>query len=324
MIKFALHFLIAAIFIPMASFAEDAQADARPAYAKRADNLYKDLKNVKRDLVYKVADGENLSMDLIMPETPLYRDGSPVVIYIHGGGWGGGERYVLHPNVLKRYTDKGIAVACISYRLVKPGRTVLECIEDCKDAARFLAKNAKKYGLDPKRFAARGHSAGGHLSLMEALAPMKDFPGDPALKNQNPAFVCVAAYAPVTSFADPEASEPRALTSNIKDMTRLLGGNPEEKQDLAKKISPLEYLKKNSPAIFLVHGGDDPLVSVNGSRLLEKNAKKLGVEIVYKELENGDHSFNTHGKETNYTPQELDEAGYEFLFGHLLKGVKKK
>ena len=315
--------LFASLGFALSANAQDS-ADDRPDYAKRADGSYKNLPNVQRDLVYKIADGESLSMDLIMPEVPLYKDGSPVIIYIHGGGWGGGSRYVLPPHVMKKYTDKGIAVACISYRLVKPGRTVLECVEDCKDAARFLAKNAKKFNLDPNRFATRGHSAGGHLSLMTAIAPMKDFAGDASLKNFKPKFVCSAVYAPVTSFADPAASEPRALTSNLKDMTRLLGGDPAERTELAKKISPLEHLNKKSPALFVVHGDADPLVSVNGSRLLEQKAKALGVPMKYMEVQNGDHTFNTQGRETNYTSKEMDDAGFEFIFTHMLKGARAK
>jgi len=49
---------------------------------------------------------------------------------------------------------------------------------DCKDAERFLIKNAEKYGLDTKRVGVWGGSAGGHLSLMTALGPAKNCPGD--------------------------------------------------------------------------------------------------------------------------------------------------
>jgi len=70
----------------------------------RADKIYKDCPNIVRDFQYKTVQGfedaEQLSMDLILPEKNLYKNGAPVVLYIHGGGWSGGERYVLE-NLLK-------------------------------------------------------------------------------------------------------------------------------------------------------------------------------------------------------------------------------
>lgn len=307
---------IATVFAACTSVS--AQEGPKETFKDRADRFYKDL-NAVRDMVYKTADGEELSMDLILPEKQILSEGTPVVMYIHGGGWHGGERYVLHPNVLKRYTDKGIAVACISYRLVKGERTVLQCIEDCKDAARFLVKNASKYKLDPKRFAATGHSAGAHLSLLAALSPNSVFGGDPSLKSYVPTFVCVAAYAPVTSFYDPAASSPTALTSDERTMARLLGGEPPEKQELAKKLSPMEYLMKNSPKVLLVHGDMDSLISVNGSRLMAQKGDKIGASVEFIEVKNADHSFK--GNDLSPGSLFIDERRFDFIIDALINAV---
>lgn len=322
LIKRRLSFIVAALAVSVSFFnaAAIASEDSKPDWEKRADAYYKDL-NAVRNLVYKTVDGEDLSMDLILPAQKMYRNGFPVVIYIHGGGWSGGVRYVLHPNTLKRYTDEGIAVAMISYRLVKEGRTVLECIEDCKDAARFLALNSQKYGLDPIRFAATGHSAGAHLSLLEALAPNEEFKGDPKLKGGKPVFRCVAAFAPAVSFWDEKASQQGAITSNEGTMARLLGGKPSEKLELAKKLSPMTYLKRNSPAVLIVHGSADPLLSVNGARLFYETGVKAGADVTYIEVENGDHTFK--GENTNITGREMDDMRHEFMNLHLLKDIKK-
>ena len=68
-------------------------------------------------------------------------------------------------------------VATVNYRLTKKdGLTTVESVTDCKDAIRFFAANAKRFGVDPKRFILMGGSADGHLTLMTALAPDADYP----------------------------------------------------------------------------------------------------------------------------------------------------
>ena len=99
----------------------------------------------------------------------------PVMIFTHGGGWGGGNKYKIlgapFIGTLQTLLNNGIACATIDYRLTRLGKsTAYDCVVDCKDAARFLMKNAKKYGLDVHRMGVWGGSAGGHLSLMTALA----------------------------------------------------------------------------------------------------------------------------------------------------------
>ncbi len=315
--------LISSVAFAQDNVSAEKQKDTRPEFMQRADKFYKDS-NVIRNLVYKVADGEELSMDLILPENVLYEKGSPVVMYIHGGGWAGGARYVLHANTFKQYTSKGIAVACISYRLVKEGRGVLECITDCKDAARFLVKNAKTYNLDPSRFATTGHSAGAHLSLLTALAPNDAFVGDEALKKFKPNFVCVAAEAPAISFYDPQTYGNKSITKDMKLMRRLLCGDLSEKEELAKKLSPMDYLSKKSPAMLVVHGDQDPLLAVEGARLFVKKAEKLGANISYIEVANGNHSFDAkEGEKVSPDKKFLGESRILFLTEHLTKGLKE-
>ncbi|MGB6219939.1 alpha/beta hydrolase fold domain-containing protein [Haloferula sp.] len=89
-------------------------------------------------------------------------------------------------SLFKRLTSEGFAVAAVDCRLFEQGGTVFvpQCIEDCKDADRYLAKYADELGLAADRFLAMGDSAGGHLALLVALMPPGELPGDPALQAQ--------------------------------------------------------------------------------------------------------------------------------------------
>jgi acetyl esterase/lipase len=333
---------------------------AGPALAgtaeERADRLYAGYTNIIRDIPYKQVDGsedsEMLSLDLILPETKRHASGAPVVIYIHGGGWSGGERYVLSPTQFKRFTDNGIAVACISYRLAKNGSSALECLVDCKDAARFLAKNAEQYHLDPQRFAARGHSAGGHLTLCTVLVPNDEplLKGDPSLAGENPRFLCAVAEAPLTTLFHPEeADSADTITMRPGDLQKILGGKTagelakaelatnagREKfilslharapvDRVARVLSPEFWLDGSSPPLLLVHGTTDSLISVRGSRYFKQLGDERGAAVEYVEVKNGWHDFVSKdpAKTPSHTKEELERIATDFLIGNLLKDIR--
>lgn len=125
---------------------------------------------VVRDLEYARVGEKKLLLDLYLPEkaeSPL-----PVIVGIHGGGWANGNKAGGQGSWLARH---GYAVAVINYRF--SGEAIFPAqIEDCKAAVRWLRAHARKYNLDPERFGATGHSAGGHLtSLLATAGDAKEF-----------------------------------------------------------------------------------------------------------------------------------------------------
>ena len=118
------------------------------------------------------------------------------MLFTHGGGWSSGDvNKIVKPafiGTLRKLLDSGVMCAAFQYRLTREESTAVECVEDCKDAA--------KWNLDPDRFGVWGGSAGGHLALMTALANDDLFPGSQDLKTVTPRFRCVVSYYPLTSF----------------------------------------------------------------------------------------------------------------------------
>ena len=182
------------------------------------------------DVVYKTVGGRALELDLLIPKN-LPKTPAPLLVHIHGGGWGGGDRYILtlrdHALVIKRCGKAGIICATIEYRLTDGKATVYDSVVDCKNALRYLVKNATKHHIDANRIATFGGSAGGHLSLMTALGDPKEFPGDPALTSYDPASLrAEVAFYPATDFTDPALAK-RHLTPSRA--TLLFGGTAQEK-----------------------------------------------------------------------------------------------
>ena len=122
------------------------------------------------DLVYAEVGGQSLRLDLYLPTCTAL--GTPLVVYIHGGGWNEGERAPI-PDPVAALVASGIAVASVDYRLTSQAAlfapesvTFPAQIHDVKGAVRWLRAHAAQYCIDPERIAAWGHSAGGHLAAL--------------------------------------------------------------------------------------------------------------------------------------------------------------
>src|SRR5262245_15673588 len=89
---------------------------------------------------------------------------TPLVIYIHGGGFRGGDKSSLAPGLLTRCLEAGISVAAINYRLSQHAPFPAPMLDGGR-AVQFMRSKAAEWNLDPKRVAATGGSAGAGISL---------------------------------------------------------------------------------------------------------------------------------------------------------------
>lgn len=284
---------------------------------------YEKLKdfNYQKNIVYKIIDGDTLDMIIFFPKDKK-EPKMPVMLYTHGGGWGGGNKLNIlgapFIGTLRSMLEKGIACATIEYRLTRVGKsTAYDCVVDCKDAARFLMKNAEKYSFDTDRMGVWGGSAGGHLSLMTALADNSSFIGDESLKKYKPRFLCVASYFPLTSFLKPE----NLKGSNFENPNRflpILGGLLSENKDMASKLSPVEWINKNSAPVLLLHGEDDKVLPIQQSTHLVEVGKARGADIQLVRVKNAGHSFN--GENISPSIEEINESAARYIVEKLTMG----
>ena len=98
--------------------------------------------NQVKNIQYAEVDGKPLLLDLYLPEKP---EGSPLVIWVHGGGWKGGSKQNCFVKWLSNF---GYTVASINYRLVDVAKWPAQ-LHDCKGAIRWLRANAQTYGYNP-------------------------------------------------------------------------------------------------------------------------------------------------------------------------------
>lgn len=203
----------------------------------------------------------------------------PLVIFIHGGGWLSNDKYADMGYMKKTVAEiisSGFALASIDYRFSTEAVFPAQ-IQDCNRAISFLYDNAEKYGIDKKRFALMGFSAGGHLASLAGLSKNNNIeaffmPGTSKSFTFN---AVVDFYGPSELILFPGADDeksPEAL---------LIGAAPLKRPDLAKVASPVTYVDKTDPPFLIIHGEKDELVSPKQSRLL---SAWLNVEGVPNEL----------------------------------------
>lgn len=110
----------------------------------------------------------------------------PTILMVHGGCWTTSiaDRTLMNP-IAADLRQRGYAVWNIDYRGVdRPGGGYPGTFADVASAADQLAVDAARYGLDPRRVVAVGHSAGGHLALW--LAARGRLPTRSPLRAQKP------------------------------------------------------------------------------------------------------------------------------------------
>lgn len=93
---------------------------------------------------------------------------TPLAVFIHGGGFIGGDKSKASADSIRRCLDAGVSFMSINYRF-REHAPIQDILRDAARAIQFVRHNAAKYNLDPKRIASHGGSAGAGTSLWLAV-----------------------------------------------------------------------------------------------------------------------------------------------------------
>ncbi len=252
---------------------------------------------VERDIVYAQASGKDLLMDIYRPVEqtgPL-----PVVVWIYGGAFRAGSKDDGQTGGATWLARHGYAVAAFNYRLSQVAKFPAQT-HDCKAAIRWLRANAGKYGLDARRFAAWGASAGGHLSAMLATsAGVAEMEGDLGNLPESSRIQAVVDFYGPTDFLQMDAQAiPGGQKHDSPDSpeSQLIGGPIQENREKAARANPITYVTPDDPPFLILHGDRDPLVPAGQSELLYIALRKAGVPVTFHKIVGAGHGgpeFNT-------------------------------
>ncbi|HEV3122731.1 MAG TPA: alpha/beta hydrolase [Isosphaeraceae bacterium] len=259
------------------------------------------------DIVYRRIGTRRERVDVYVPLLPAPAGGRPAVLAIHGGGWRGGSKngYGREVAQLAKYGYVVIAPTYLHSRESAPSWP--ENLEDLREAVRWVRRHASDYGINPRRIAAMGASAGGHLAALLGALPDQRGEGQARTPESEQNEVSARVGAAIVFYGPADLrSNYRASPAAARAISMLLGGTPEELPKQYDQASPLRFISPDDPPMLVVHGQLDKLVPLDQSRALDAALEAAGVPHQLVVVNGARHGFGLHADKTDLTPVILD------------------
>ena len=258
---------------------------------------------------YATKNGEKLDLDIYLPQNDSEFERA-TIIYIHGGGFSGGQRDSENiKSFCKQMAGFGYVVASISYRLIRKGKesafgcdcpaedklnTFISAVQDVQDATFFLIENREQFGIDPQKIILAGSSAGAETALNAAYLPPMCYGLDSGPVSYA-GVVSMAGAIPDTVVIYDESAVPTMLFHGTDDNL------------VPYATAPHHYCKNGDPGYLIL----------NGSYTIAEKLKQLEVPYWLHTTCGAAHEM-ANKPMTDY----FDEI-MEFCFEFVIKGEKE-
>jgi acetyl esterase/lipase len=246
--------------------------------------------SVARDVEYARIGAERLALDLHMPTG---EPRAPLIVWVHGGAWRSGSRASMPLGAL---VEQGYAVASVDYRLT-PVAPFPAQVHDIKAAIRFLRAKQAELGIDARQIAIAGDSAGGHLAaLVGVSAGVAELEGDVGEHDgESSAVQAIASFYGASNLTTIlSQSTPHGLGVRIPALQLLLGGQPEDKPELARLASPVTHVDASDPPLLLLHGDQDPQMPINQAHELVGKYEEFKLPVQFEVVHGGAHGGDVY------------------------------
>jgi len=228
---------------------------------------------------------------------------TPLIVYIHGGGFVGGDKNSVSPLVVQQAHAAGISVAALNYRFVD-GRSVVFPMpqHDCAKALQFLRSKASEWNIDSKRVACYGSSAGAGISMWLGFHDdLADPTSDDPIARQSTRIVAIgttggqSTYDPIKikelvggrAWEHPSIFKVYGLESAEEALHPT-----KEMQQLYDESSAITHLTQDDPPLYMIYSEADIVPPANSppgqfihhpnfGKQLKKAMDELGIKNVY-------------------------------------------
>ncbi len=234
-------------------------------------------------------------LDIVQARAPALKN-RPGVIVIHGGGWIGGDKESMLEPFCLPFVEHGFVVANVEYRLAHAA-SAPAAVNDVLEAAKWFRDRAADYKVDPNQIIVTGISAGGHLAMVVGMAPESAGLG-PSIK-----VAAIVNFYGISDVSD-QLQGPHLQSYAVTWIPEQPG-----RMELAKKLSPITYVRKGLPPVLSIHGDADPVVPFDQSVRLTKELKAAGDQAELITVPRGQHGF---------PPEEMSN-----LWPQIFKWLKK-
>lgn len=254
----------------------------------------------KHDIVYAQPGVKPLKYDAFIP------DGAkklPGIVIIHGGGWRMNCEDVMSGLARELIKDGKYVVFSIDYRWNGTAdgdttpNTINQLIEDCYGAILHIQEHASEYGLDPKKLAVTGDSAGGHLCA--SVANMIELVGDGGFGVTPGVFEYLPTYVPEgmsmkkvrKNLLAIKAVAPNYGIFSVSGIQRFVRDLPEAGQNAVAPLSNIPDPKMRKIPHWLNRGTEDTLVNDESTMEYYNALKAAGQEVYYVKVPGAAHAY---------------------------------
>jgi acetyl esterase/lipase len=240
--------------------------------------------SVEENVVYASVNGSDLHLDIYEPAD---RGATihPAVLLIHGGGWTDLDKSTMR-GVGQFLARSGFAAFSPDYRLLRGAENRWPAqLDDVQRAVRWVRANAAKYGVNPERIGAFGHSAGAQLAALLGMEDARDN-SDPVLSRFSSRVQAVVDVSGPTDFTTEKDPEGPAFFS------KLLGVEYAKHPEVWREASPAFHASKDVAPFLIVHGTQDQIVPISQAQELFEKLQSAGVPVSFIKVNDG-HTFQT-------------------------------
>ena len=270
-----------------------AQLSPSADWATHAQNKYV----VAANITYLTASGHESKLDIYRRrdvQTP-----QPTLVFYHGGGWIGGTKEASFMSVMP-WLEMGWNVVNVEYRMARAAEAPA-AVEDALCALRYVVTNAKNNMFDVNRIVVSGESAGGHLALAVGMIP----------ESAGLTAICAGG-----GFTGNDMAVPRVAAIinwyGITDVNDMLSGanarsyavqwigSGKNRDELARLVSPITYVRAGLPPILSIQGDADQIVPYSQNTRLRDALTKVGASNELFTIPGGGHG--------NFSPEQRTQA----------------
>jgi acetyl esterase/lipase len=234
---------------------------------------------------FSYGDHKKQAFDIWLAKT---KDGkpTPLVIYIHGGGFRGGDKNADGQPV-QNYLDAGISFASMNYRLSDVGPYPI-MMQDAARGLQTIRSKAKEWNLDPERIACYGGSAGAGISLWLGFhEDLADPNSDDPVARQSTRIVAAGTQNGQSTydmrtfrewFGVPNL-EPHPALVTFYGVEKDSDWESDRVKNLMTDASAITHLTKDDPPVFMTYGQGDVPVNEKSSPGLWVHHARLGIKL---------------------------------------------
>jgi len=251
--------------------------------------------------VYKTIGEVKLNLYIFNPPGHAASVPKPAIVFFFGGGWRSGNPRQFEQQC--RYlASRGMVAITADYRVASRHNVkAVDCVRDAKSAIRWVRRNAARLGVDPKRIAAGGGSAGGHLAAATGTIPDLDEHGEDLSVSSRPN--ALVLFNPVLVLGSVAG---RPALPKQEELRERLGDEPE-------RVSPFHHVSRGAPPAIIFHGKADTTVPYATAELFTKKMTEMGNRCELVGFEGEAHGFFNYGRGGNKAYLETLTKADEFL-----------